>query len=194
MLFSASMTFGYSSEGDALYFVLKQSGITLIGLVLALFVALIIPVTLFDHFWLSLILYSVTTGLLVLVKINGLVINSARRWISLGGTTFQPSELAKISIVFCFAGYVSMISRKRKAKRLRFKTPVRQLIADGWVDVLIPGFAILIWIGLIAWQPHLSGALILCFIAAVLYLTAGISLRSWVSAIVQLLVVVLILD
>ncbi|NLV48755.1 MAG: FtsW/RodA/SpoVE family cell cycle protein [Clostridiaceae bacterium] len=193
MLFSASMTFGYSSEGDALYFVLKQSGITLIGLVLALFVALIIPVTLFDHFWLSLILYSVTTGLLVLVKINGLVINSARRWISLGGTTFQPSELAKISIVFCFAGYVSMISRKRKAKRLRFKTPVRQFIADGWVDVLIPGFAILIWIGLIAWQPHLSGALILCFIAAVLYLTAGISLRSWVSAIVQLLVVVLIL-
>ena len=86
-----------------------------------------------------------------------------------------------------------MISRKRKAKRLRFKTPVRQFIADGWVDVLIPGFAILIWIGLIAWQPHLSGALILCFIAAVLYLTAGISLRSWVSAIVQLLVVVLIL-
>ena len=37
MLFSASMTDAYSSEGNALFYVLKQGSITTMGLILALF-------------------------------------------------------------------------------------------------------------------------------------------------------------
>lgn len=188
MLFSASMTDGYSREGNALFYVLKQAGITTMGLILALVVALIIPVGLFDHFWMTLLLYGLTTGLLVYVKYFGIVMNGARRWVDLG-IRFQPSELAKIAMVFCVAGYFSMLRRRRKAGRLQFSSPVRRFFADGWLDVLLPGFALLVWIGLIAWQPHISGAVILCFIAAVLFLTAGIRLRSWLSALTQLLVI-----
>ena len=191
MLFSASMTDGYSREGSALFYVLKQAGITAAGLIAALFVALIIPVSAFDHFWMSLLLYGVTTGLLVYVKFFGLVINNARRWVNIG-IQFQPSELAKIAIVFCFAGYVSLLKRLRKAGRLRFRTPFRQFLADGWLDILLPGFALLVWIGLIAWQPHLSGAVIMSLITLALFLTAGIRLRSWLSALTQILVVLLI--
>ncbi|MDW7659005.1 MAG: FtsW/RodA/SpoVE family cell cycle protein [Bacillota bacterium] len=187
MLFSASMTDGYSREGNALFYVLKQAGITTMGLIMALFVALIIPVGLFDHFWMSLLLYGATTGLLVYVKFFGLVVNGARRWVDLG-IRFQPSELAKIAMVFCFAGYVSMLRRRRKAGKLQFRSPVRKFFADGWLDILLPGFALLIWIGLIAWQPHISCAVIMGFVAVVLFLTAGIRLRSWLSALTQLLV------
>lgn len=186
MLFSASMTDGYSREGNALFYVLKQAGITTMGLIMALVVALIIPVGLFDHFWMSLLLYGTTTGLLVYVKFFGIVMNGARRWVDLG-IRFQPSELAKIAMVFCFAGYVSMLRRRRKAGKLQFRSPVRRFFADGWLDILLPGFALLIWIGLIAWQPHISCAVIMSFVAIVLFLTAGIRLRSWLSALTQLL-------
>ncbi|MEA4888509.1 MAG: FtsW/RodA/SpoVE family cell cycle protein [Clostridiaceae bacterium] len=193
MLFSASMSDGYASyAGDSMYYVIKQSGITAIGLVIALIVAILVPIGLFDHFWMSLVLYGVTTVLLVYVKFFGILMNGARRWVYIG-MRFQPSELAKLALVFCFASYCSMLKRQRRAGKLRFRTPLRQFIMDGWLDILIPGFAILIWIGLIVWQPHVSCAIIMCFITAVLYLTAGIRIRSWISGVTQALILVLVL-
>lgn len=193
MLFSASMSDGYASQsGNSMYYVIKQAGITALGLVAALIVAIILPVGFFDHFWITLLLYAGTTGLLVYVKLFGIVMNGARRWVNLG-MRFQPSELAKVAMVFCFAGYCSMLKRRRRAGKLRFRTPLRQFIIDGWLDLLIPGFALLLWIGLIAWQPHVSCAVIMCFLSVVLYLTAGISIRSWISGVTQALVIVLVL-
>ncbi len=192
MLFSASITIGYSSEGNALYFIVKQVSITVIGLIAALVVALMIPVGFFDRFWMSVALYGLTTGLLLYVKQFGTVINAARRWILLPGFSFQPSELAKITLVFCFAGYTAQIRRLRRAGRLRWRSPIKQFVLDGWLDILLPGLLFLIWIGLVAWQPHLSGALILSFVTLVLFLTAGLPLRSWLSALTQLLLVVVL--
>ena len=99
----------FDQEGDAMYVVFRQAGITAMGLAVALILAVAIPLKLFDHFWMSAILYVITSGLLVYVKLFGVVINSARRWIRIPVFgTFQPSELAKLAMVFCFAGYVSM--------------------------------------------------------------------------------------
>jgi len=192
MLFSASMTDAYSSEGNALFYVLKQGSITTMGLILALFIALILPVGLFDHFWMTAALYVLTSALLAYVRFFGVVINGARRWVVIGGIQFQPSELAKIALVFCFAGYCSMVRRRRKAGKLRFKTPLRQFLADGWIDILLPGVLLAVWILVIAFQPHLSFAVIMAFILVVLFLTAGIRVRSWLSAFTQLLVLVLV--
>ncbi len=189
MLFSASMSDGYSREGSALFYVLKQSSITLIGLVLALLIALIIPVAAFDYFWLALALYAVTTGLLIYVKLFGKVLNGARRWLNLAGFSFQPSELAKIALVFCFAGYFSWLRRQRRAGKLQFRSNAGQFFADGWFDILLPGAAILLWLVLIFFQPHVSCVVIMLFVTLVLYLTAGIPLRSWFSALVQLLII-----
>jgi cell division protein FtsW len=174
-----------------MYYVIKQAGITALGLVAALAIALLVPVGFFDRFWMTLLLYGGTTALLVYVKLFGVVMNGARRWVNLG-IRFQPSELAKVAMVFCFAGYCSWLRRRRKDGRGKARSPVRQFILDGWLDILLPGIAMLIWIGLIAWQPHISCAVILIFLAGVLYLTAGIRLQSWFSALAQLLVLVLI--
>ncbi len=189
MLFSASMSDGYSREGSALFYVLKQSGVTMLGLVAALLIALVIPVAAFDYFWLSVVAYLVTTGLLVYVKLFGKVLNGARRWLNLGGFSFQPSEVAKITLVFCFAGYYSWLRRRRRSGRLKFRSNTAQFLADGWFDILLPGGAILVWLALIFWQPHVSCVVIMGFVTIVLFLTAGIPLRSWFSALVQLLIV-----
>jgi cell division protein FtsW len=146
----------------------------------------------FDHFWLTIGLYGLTTVLLIYVKFFGILMNGARRWVYLG-VQFQPSELAKLAMVFCFAGYISMIRRQRARGRLRFRTPLRQFLADGWLDILLPGLGLLVWIGLIIWQPHVSCAIIMCFITLAMYLAAGIKVRSWVSGITQLLVFLLVL-
>ena len=151
-----------------------------------------IPVRIFDRFWIGLVLYGVTTALLVYVKFFGLLINGARRWITIG-VQFQPSELAKVAVVFCFASYVSLLRRQRAKGKLRLRNPLFQFLADGWLDILLPGAAILVWVGLIAWQPHVSGALIMIFLTLVIFLTAGIRPRSWASGILQLLVIVLVI-
>jgi cell division protein FtsW len=193
MLFSASMSDAYAyQEGNSMYYVIKQGGITALGLIAALFVAIALPLKTFDHFWMTILLYATTTGLLVYVKFFGIIMNGARRWVQIG-ISFQPSELAKLSLVFCFAGYVSMMRRRRASGKMRRGSPLGQFLADGWRDILIPALALLLWIGLIIWQPHVSCAVIMCFLMLTVFLAAGIPLRSWVSAIFQLLIIVAIL-
>lgn len=193
MLFSASMSGSYIGTEDALTVIIKQAGITAISLVAALFLATAIPLKVFDHFWITFGLYILTSGLLVYVKLFGSVINGARRWISIPVFgSFQPSELAKVAMVFCLAGYISMIRRRRAKGGLRFRTPLRQFLADGWLDILFPAACFMIWIGLILFQPHFSGALIMCFIMLAIFLAAGIRPRAWISAITQLIAILLI--
>ena len=40
-----------------MYYVIKQAGITAMGLVAALIVAIVVPVRFFDHFWMTPRLY-----------------------------------------------------------------------------------------------------------------------------------------
>lgn len=188
MLFSASMSDSFSQAGNSMYYVLRQAGITAVGLVFALILALIIPVRFFDRGIFVFLLYVLTTGLLIYVKFFGVIINGARRWVRIG-IMFQPSELAKIAIVFCFAGYISLIRRLRRRGKLQFKSAIIRFFLDGWLDILLPGLAMLVWIGLVAWQPHISGAVILGFTGLVVLLAAGIPLRTWFSALSQLLII-----
>ena len=50
---------------------------------------------------------SIVLLLLPLLPVIGTEINGARIWISLGGRTFQPGEVAKITLAIFFAGYLS---------------------------------------------------------------------------------------
>jgi cell division protein FtsW len=194
MLFSASMSGSFSQSGDAMSVVIKQAGITAIGLIMAIILASAIPLKIFDRFWMSAVLYILTTGLLVLVKFKGININGSVRWLAVPVFgSFQPSELAKLAIVFCFAGYTAMIRRIKAKGGLRCRTPLRQFLTDGWIEVLLPALAFFAWLGLILWQPHLSGFLIMGFIMLVIFLAAGIKGRVWASALSQALVIILVI-
>lgn len=50
-------------------------------------------------------LYAVVCVLLVAVLLQGYSAGGARRWLVLGPIRFQPSELAKLAVIFCLARY-----------------------------------------------------------------------------------------
>ena len=66
-----------------------------------------VVVSLIDYKWIMnfyWILYFLSVFMLAIVLVPGIgeVVNGARRWINLGFTTFQPSELAKILLILFF--------------------------------------------------------------------------------------------
>jgi len=66
-------------------------------------------VSLFDYIWIlefNWIIYLVAIGSLGSVLLIGQTVNGAKRWINLGFTTFQPSELAKILLILFFSKYI----------------------------------------------------------------------------------------
>ncbi len=199
ILFSASMTEGYVSEQDSTYYVAKQAVITMAGVAVMIVLAAI-PVRLFDRPWLVGGVYLFITMLLVLLHLPlpsiTQTINGATRWLKLPGIpAFQPSELAKIGMVFCFAGYTSWRRRAdEQTARSRPGTRRRGFWRDGLVKFCIPACAILLWIVLILTQPHLSGAIILACLAGCCFLAAGFSPRVWAAGLMIIVTVIVIIS
>lgn len=80
----------------------------IIGLAFSLFVMVIVSlidyVWLMDFYWL---IYGFVVLILGAVLVIGTEVNGATRWINLGFTQFQPSELAKILLILFFAKFIT---------------------------------------------------------------------------------------
>lgn len=123
--------------------------------------------------------------LLLLVKIPGIgvVANHARRWLRLlifAGPTYQPSEIAKLGIILFFATGLS----KRRSRTPTFKNRLpyyfekaRLFAYQSDLAELIPyGLVLMVIAGLVAWEPHLSGAILICAAGASILFAAGIKM------------------
>lgn len=71
-----------------------------VGFILMMIVSLIDYIWILNFYW---IIYAVAILSLLSVLVFGHTANGAKRWIDLGFTTFQPSELAKILLILFFA-------------------------------------------------------------------------------------------
>lgn len=105
MLFSTG-AFAQDSHGDMYFFVKKQAFWLVLGLGAATFAAL------FDYhylvrFWWAVFALAVILLILCFVPPVGMRINGSSRWVNLGLTTFQPSELAKIATILFLAWWFS---------------------------------------------------------------------------------------
>lgn len=113
---------------------------------LALLIASRIPYRIYRK--LAIPAFLITVGLLIAVEVRGITEGGATRWLSVPGlTSFQPSELAKVSVVFVLAFLL-----EKKAKLLtsfsHFIVPVAATL--GVVGILIirqPDLGTLIIIG-----------------------------------------------
>ena len=74
-----------------------------IGLVVMVIISLIDYVWILNFYWL---IYLFSIVILAVVLVFGTEDNGATRWIDLGFTTFQPSELAKILLILFFAKFI----------------------------------------------------------------------------------------
>lgn len=113
MVYSASAVYAGARLGDGLWFFKRQAAAALVG-VAALLVTMKLGYRRLEKLAVPLALFSL--ALLVLVQLPGLghVAGGARRWITLGPLTFQPSEIAKLALVLWLARSIA-----RKQERIR---------------------------------------------------------------------------
>lgn len=109
---------------------------------------------------LSLPVYVLGLALLIAVALFGDVVNGARRWLFIGVTRIQPSELMKIAVPLMLAWYFD-----RYEATLRLKN---YLIA--FVFLMVP-------VGLIARQPDLGTAVLISASGCFVLFLAGLSWR-----------------
>jgi len=112
------------------------------------------------------ILYALSVLFLILVAIFGKTGMGAQRWLPLGPFAFQPSELAKLSLVLALARYFAE-DPKRGGYELR--------------DLGVPAAMIVVPLVLVMKQPDLGTALMLLFTSTLIFILAGIRIRSIVA-------------
>ena len=166
MVFSAGYAYADFRYGDAAYFMKRQTVFLIIGILGMLFLSRV-SIAFIQR--ITPILYVLTVALLLLVLAIGLVGNGAKRWISLGPITIQPSEIAKITMVLMMARYFSVyeplaLEKKRKSVILRYGT-------------LYPASIMLCIVLLVMLQKHLSCIIILGLIGTGLLVMSGSDTR-----------------
>lgn len=117
------------------------------------------------------VIYVALLGLLAAVRVVGHSTLGATRWISVGGFDLQPSEFAKLMLVFWLAGGLAPL-----AGELRH-----------WRQILIPLVGTAAAAGLVALQPDLGTSLV--FLAALIgvLFASGFSVTRLVAALVLVL-------
>ncbi|MBQ2264425.1 MAG: putative lipid II flippase FtsW [Oscillospiraceae bacterium] len=162
MMFSASYAIAIDEGKDGYYYAFRQLIFAGVGLV-AMLIMSFVDYRIFQRGGIALFAYLGSVVMLILVMFIGTDLGTGcQRWINLGFTTFQPSELAKFSIVILFAYLIDKnYDRMKKA------------------TVGILPFMVLLGVIalLLMQQPHLSCTLLICVIGLVLMFIGGT--RIW---------------
>lgn len=165
MLYSASSA---QSLYDTKYtvstrYLQKQAACALIGLGAMWVCSRIEP-----SFWLKAAwpLYGISIALLLGVLLFGQSVNGAKRWINIAGIQFQPSEIAKFTLILLFARLTKGFGPR--AKQFRF-------------GVLGFGAALLGILVPLALEKHLSAILLMGMVAVIMMYVAGTDAR-WLLA------------
>ena len=166
MVFSAGSAYAEKRYGDTLYFVKRQTIWILLGLAVMV-VASQVSVRHYRKY--TPHLYIMTVILLLLVLIVGFVGNGAKRWISIGPLTIQPSEIAKLTMPLAIARYFSEFEKTACDLDNRKNAFV-------W-GTLFPCLILLLPIVLVMLQKHLSCIIILGAIGIALIFVAGVDPR-----------------
>lgn len=137
------------AERHALRFVL--------GLALVVAMALVPP-----QYWMRLAypFYGVALAMLMLVPLVGSEALGARRWLSLGALSFQPSEMMKVALVAALARYYHTLPIERLSRPLWLAIPLALIAAP---------------VALTVQQPDLGSAILFAIIGLSIMFLVGVS-------------------
>jgi cell division protein FtsW len=181
MMFSSSYNSAFREHGDGMYYFNRQLIFALIGVVtMAIF-------SMIDYrIWKTKLMIlgctALAAGMLVCVKlgIGSVTQGNAERWLSIGGITFQPSELAKFAVILLLAWWGSKIKPEQPAVQVKYRGG--SLLYYAYLKfVCMPvrygfGFAVLVLCGacgLTVIQPHLSATIIIGVIGMSIIFVSG---------------------
>lgn len=143
------------------------------GVILMIILSMIDYVWLLNFYW---ILYGINIIALVCVKLFGTSVNGAQRWIDIGVTNFQPSELSKILVVVFFAKFLMNYEDDLNSAATILKA----------VGLIAPTLI------LIVLQPDLSTTLSIALVFCAMMYLAGLSYR-FIGTLIAILVPVTII-
>ena len=168
MLLSASFPSAYYESGNPMAYFYRQAIFAVMGVVAMLVIGKI-NYQRFRALGKPLLFLSVILLILVIIPHNPIAItrNHATRWLGIPGTSlqFQPSEIAKAAVVIYFADSIS--KKKDLMRSFRYGIAPYALI-------------LVVLAGLVVKEPHLSGAVLILGVGAVMMLVGGIDWK-WVG-------------
>ena len=158
MVFSSSGVYAMEKYNDAYYFLKRQVVWVFLGTVVMLLAREMDYRGLEKH---TYYVMGITFLMLVAVMVPGLgkEVGGARRWLMLGGFTFQPSELAKFALILFIAK--SLVKRSDQLKNFAYGY-LPKLIILGFFFVPI------------LYQPDFGTATIICFVTFTMLMIAGL--------------------
>ncbi|NUM25177.1 MAG: putative lipid II flippase FtsW [Candidatus Buchananbacteria bacterium] len=169
MLSSASSVSSFREYNDV-YFFLKRQIIRgfLPGLALFVFFTVVNYRT-WEKF--TVPIFGLALLLLVMVLIPGIgaTYNQSQSWISIGGLSFQPSEVVKLLLILSLAGWFSYRGEA--------------MTGDFW-NGFLPFLVILGLVGGLVALSDLGTAIVIVAIAVVIYFVAGARIRHVISLVV----------
>jgi rod shape determining protein RodA len=135
------------------------------------------------HFLLKIhwIIYAVTNLVLIGVIAIGVTANGAQSWLSIGGFNFQPSELAKLSVIITLAAILD----KRPASKLSSVFIVLGVTALPWILIMLQpdlGTGLVfgaIVLGMLYWANANPGWLLLMISPLVSAILFNLFLPGW---------------
>ncbi|MBU3949138.1 MAG: rod shape-determining protein RodA [Proteobacteria bacterium] len=170
MTLYSAVTSGKSTIHDVLFY--KQIIWYTVGIVLMIF-SFLFNYKAIDR-W-AFIIYGFCVLLLLLVLFFGKYAGGSRRWLIIGPITFQPSEFAKLAVIFVLARYYS-------------KTASTNGLCLS--ELIVPVILCMIPFVLIVLQPDLGTAMLILLIAASMSLFVKIEKKAFVFIIASISVAI----
>lgn len=164
MVWSASYALALERQGNAYHFLIKQALWTALGLI-AMVATLRMDYRKLRRPALVYGLAGVATVCLIVVLFLRPV-NDVHRWIRVGGLSFQPAELAKLSVIVFLAYHL-----ERRGERV-----------NEFLPSLFPALLLLGWFSFLVFiQPDLGSAATLTLTGCVMLFLAGMRLRYFAT-------------
>ena len=180
MVFSASYATAYYEGRDPTFYFFRQGLFAVAGLAIMYVVSKINYQT---FRWLSVFALILAILLLIAVLIPGIHTDrsdNVKRWIAVPGIgTFQPSEIAKVAVIMYFS---SRLSKRNTEKPVRLppRSPLSGVVGlldrIGFLELVPYALILLLIVGLMMMEPHMSGTLLILAGAAAVLFAAGIKL------------------
>ncbi len=171
MVYSSSYVYALTYVGNSAHFAIKQAKVLALGL------AGMFAISALNRKWLIHCVYFVFAAAIVTlfwVLIFGVTEGDAKRWIYIGGFSFQPSELMKAALILIIARlsyeFREAIGKNKGVKRKFWKSTLLGFV----LPMVITGIACL----LVLLEKHLSGTIILFLIGYVMLWANG-SPKIW---------------
>ncbi|HBP90137.1 MAG TPA: putative lipid II flippase FtsW [Nitrospirales bacterium] len=179
MVFSASGVMAENKFTNATYYLQRQ----IVWMLLGFGVLLIGSLIDYGHWkrWIPMVVGGCVLGLLLVLAV-GPQINGARRWITFGFFSIQPTEMAKLAVVLYLAAFLSNPHRRVTDWQRGFLPPVAMVGIICGLIVVEPDLGSTVVISLVfVGMMYLAGARVRHLAYLGLPMVAGLGSLIWVS-------------